>query len=264
MLVLQSFSALSPLRFFLSSNIPLLLKAEVRKGESHLTQWKNGFSRNWSGLMWPRVWILEQWGSQTSWESGGMTARSGKITPKTAVVILRLVMESAHSGADQVLSGGNQTKGSCECGAPAFRGGMSTVQTGCLSQWFWGRSEMSLGLWHKWSARAGSGFLVPPEPCSAVGWGPCSWGHLHRQCLVKSGGLNSSQKILLVQRWNPLGAFFPGIPWLSGHHPSERFIRPLRALGFSMASGHSSFYVKGGGEAAGYKAASTPVLIPAC
>lgn len=54
------------------------------------------------------------------------------------------------------------------------------------------------------------------------------------------------------------------MPWLSGHQPSERFIRPLRALGISIACGHSSFYLKGEGEAAVYKAASTPVLIPVC
>lgn len=63
---------------------------------------------------------------------GGMTARSGKITTRAAVVIPRLVTESAHSGADQMLSGGNQTKRSCECGAPAFRG-VSTVLSVCLS-----------------------------------------------------------------------------------------------------------------------------------
>lgn len=75
-----------------------------------------------------------------------MTVRSGKVTTRAAVMVPRLVMESAHSGAEQVLSGGNQTKRSCECGAPAFRGSVSTVLTGCLSQWFWGQSEMSLGL----------------------------------------------------------------------------------------------------------------------
>lgn len=78
------------------------------------------------------------------WESGGMTARSGKMTTRAAVVILRLVMEGGHSGADQVLSGGNQIKTGCECAAPAFRGGISKVLTGCLSQWFWGQGETSL------------------------------------------------------------------------------------------------------------------------
>lgn len=55
-----------------------------------------------------------------------MTVRSGKVTTRAAVMVPRLVMESAHSGAEQVLSGGNQTKRSCECGAPAFRGSVST------------------------------------------------------------------------------------------------------------------------------------------
>lgn len=55
------------------------------------------------------------------------------------------------------------------------------------------------------------------------------------------------------------------MPWLSGHQPSERFIRTTpRALGFALASGHSSFYLKGGGEAADDKAAASPVLIPVC
>lgn len=84
-----------------------------------------------------------------SWESGGMTARSGKMTTRAAVVILRLVVENAHSGADQVLSGGNQTKRSCDCGAPAFRGGISQVLSGCLPQWFWGQGETSLGVGHE-------------------------------------------------------------------------------------------------------------------
>lgn len=78
-------------------------------------------------------------------ECGGMITMSGKTTTRAAVVIPRLVMESAHSGAEQVLSGGNQTKRSCECGALVFRS-VSTVLTGCLSQWLWGPSETSLGL----------------------------------------------------------------------------------------------------------------------
>lgn len=78
-------------------------------------------------------------------ECGGMTTRSGKITTGAPVVIPRLVMGSAHIGADQMVSGGSQAKRSYECGASAFRG-VSTALTGCLSQWFWGQSETSLGL----------------------------------------------------------------------------------------------------------------------
>lgn len=89
-----------------------------------------------------------------SWLGGGRCwQHGGDCNYQVCSLLKKKCTRKGHKGVAQWTSNGCRTlsmsdiaaQAGYNCGAPAFRVNISTVLTGCLSELFWGQSEMLLG-----------------------------------------------------------------------------------------------------------------------